>query len=69
MFTGAYYILHMSCVSGDEVQVAIHLKEDIRGWLDKLDHEGSSWSVYHHVTNKDNMIVDTRDLTQEFLAE
>lgn len=43
------YILTMSCVSGDAVQVAIHKREDIVRWLQTLDHEGSSWDVVHHL--------------------
>lgn len=39
------YILSMGCVSGDDVQVAIHRYEDIIPWLKQLDHEGSSWGV------------------------
>jgi hypothetical protein len=42
---GARWILSMSCVSGDEVQVAIHRQEDVARWLTTLDHEGSSWTV------------------------
>lgn len=66
MFSGAYYILTMSCVSGDELQVAIHSKEDVRRWLDTLDHEGSSWDVVHHVTDADGHITHTEDITKEF---
>ena len=47
------YILTMSCVSGDAVQVAIHKREDIVWWLKTLDHEGSSWDVVHHRPNGD----------------
>ena len=39
------WALNMSCVSGDEVIVAIHRQEDVARWLKTLDHEGSSWSV------------------------
>lgn len=39
------WILSMSCISGDEVQVVIHRQEDVARWLKTLDHEGSSWSV------------------------
>lgn len=50
--TGARWILSMSCVSGDEVQVAIHRLEDVARWLTTLDHEGSSWSVTDMETQK-----------------
>ena len=41
--TPKYYILTMSCVSGDNVQCQIFRYQDIFNWLKKLDHEGSSW--------------------------
>jgi hypothetical protein len=41
--TPAPYVLSMSCVSGDEVQVAVHRYQDIFRWLKTLDHEGSTW--------------------------
>ncbi len=44
-FAGIRWMLSMSCVSGDEVIVAIHRQEDVAKWLKTLDHEGSSWSV------------------------
>ena len=47
------YILTMSCVSGDAVQVAIHRREDVVRWLRTLDHEGSSWDVVYHLPNGD----------------
>jgi hypothetical protein len=56
----------MSCVSGDEVQVAIHRREDIFRWLKTLDHEGSNWSVVNHVGVP---IMDTIDLTDAIEAE
>lgn len=75
IISGTIYILSMSCVSGDEVQVAIHLYEDIFRWLKSLDHEGSSWSVGQHVydssplTNSDATIINTKDLTDEVMEE
>ena len=54
------YILSMSCVSGDECQVAIHLREDIVGWLKTLDHEGSNWCVVQY---RGDPITETVDIT------
>lgn len=63
MFSGAMFILSMSCVSGDEVQVAIHRKEDILGWLRTLDHEGSNWTVVKHSSD----FQQTDDLTEDVM--
>jgi hypothetical protein len=52
----------MTCVSGDEVHVAIHRREDIVRWLRKLDHEGSTWAV-EDVENNERDI--TADIEQE----
>lgn len=57
--SGTTYILSMSCVSGDEVQVIIHQKEDIPKWLKTLDHEGSSWDVYQHIY-RDGKVIEIR---------
>ena len=77
IISGTIYILSMSCVSGDEVQVAIHRYEDIFRWLKSLDHEGSSWDVAEHVyeppctweTINTSKIVRTDDLTDEIMEE
>lgn len=62
------FILSMLCVSDDEVQVAIHRREDIARWLKTLDHEGSSWSVVVHEMDGD-VVVETRDITTEIIEE
>ncbi len=41
----AEYVLRMSFVNGDQLQIALHRREDILRWLRQCDHEGSSWSV------------------------
>lgn len=66
----ASYILSMSCISGDDVQVAIHRREDVVRWLKTLDHEGSSWSVVHHAWNEmQDDILGTEDITSDIEAE
>jgi hypothetical protein len=62
------WILSMSCVSGDDVQVRIWLRRDVLSWLKILDHEGSIWDVVHHVPSSDNDF-DTTDITQEVMEE
>ena len=58
------FILSMLCVSGDEVQVAIHRIQDITRWLKTLDHEGATWSVVHHVWDEVNeKVLETNDIT------
>lgn len=52
VFTGARWILRMSCVSGDGLQVMIHRQEDVARWLTSLDHEGSSWSITDRKTRR-----------------
>ena len=75
IISGTIYILSMSCISGDEVQVAIHRREDIVGWLKSLDHEGSNWTVVNHVydgnpmKDADAKILETIDLTDEIMEE
>ena len=64
--SGTIYILSMSCISGDEIQVAIHRREDIFRWLKTLDHEGSNWSVVQHIGTP---ITDTVELTEEVIKE
>lgn len=64
------YILTMYCVSGDNVQVAIHRYEDIRRWLKTLDHEGSNWSVVKHVWDgEQTAVIDTINLTDQIVGE
>ena len=60
------YILSMSCVSGDDVQVRIHHREDIPRWLKTLDHEGSRWDVTVHRMNG-NTVEETTDITDEIV--
>lgn len=62
------YILSMSCISNDEVQVAIHRYEDIFRWLTTLDHEGSNWTVVQHVMDGD-VVMETNDLTDQVMQE
>lgn len=61
------YILSMCCVSGDEVQVAIHRREDIFRWLRTLDHDGSNWNVvqHHRVAGTIYMTEDITDAIEE----
>ena len=59
----------MSCISGDEVQVAIHRREDIFRWLKTLDHEGSNWDLSQHIFGVDGKIESTVDLTDEIMKE
>lgn len=61
------YVLSMSCVSGDNVQVSIHRREDIFRWLRKLDHEGSSWAVHHH--DLETALSSVEDITEEIEGE
>jgi hypothetical protein len=66
----AEYILSMGCVSGDEIQVAIHRQVDIVHWLKTLDHEGSSWSVTRHQWNEaGDHIHATTDITDEITRQ
>ena len=58
------YILTMSCISGDAVQVAIQREEDIIKWLRALDHEGSTWDVVHHLPDG-----DVEWITDDVMAE
>lgn len=68
------YILEVWCVSGDDVQVEIHRREDIAGWIRKLDHEGANWWAVEH-TWRDNEevepigLISTRDITDEIVKE
>jgi hypothetical protein len=69
-YVPAPYILSMSCVSGDEVQIVIHRKEDIFRWLKKLDHEGSNWDVVEHLWSNDySKIMGTSYITSEIIEE
>lgn len=52
----------MSCINGDEIQIAIHEMEYIFKWLKTIDHEGSNWSVIEHVGDP---ITKTVDITLE----
>lgn len=70
IISGKIFILSMSCVSGDEVQVAIHRYEDIFRWLKTLDHEGSHWDVtVHYYDPLGNEITDTEDITDKVVKE
>lgn len=62
------YILTMSCVSGDDVQAAIHKREDVFKWLSTLDHEGANWSVVYH-TWDGHQLINTHDITKEIERE
>lgn len=67
------FILSMACVNGDNIQMAIHRREDIIGWLRKVDHEGSNWDILEHVWDApypDNTeIIRAIDLTDEIMRE
>ena len=68
--SGTIYILSVSCISGDEVQVAIHERGDVRRWLDTLNHEGANWQVVEHCYSDDRVhIEETRDITVEIEQE
>jgi len=60
------YIISLGAVNGDSVQIAVHRKEDIPSWLEKIDHEGSSVSIVSHWFDGD-IIMETRDITEEFI--
>ena len=60
------FILTMGCVSGDDVQVAIHRREDIFHWLKTLDHEGSSWTI---VVHDEKLSHPPKDITEEIQGE
>lgn len=62
------YILSMGCVSGDDIQIAIHEREHIVPWLKKIDHEGSSWTVVAHDMDGD-IIMETTDITDQIMEE
>ena len=65
----ASFILSMTCVSGDDLQVVIRRREDIMAWLVKLDHEGSCWSVMHCIWNTRDAVLNAEDITDEILHE
>lgn len=66
----APYVLTMSCVSGDELQVAIHRREDIFRWLKTLDHEGSSWSVVEMARFGAAVeFISPEDITEDIMRE
>ncbi len=70
IISGNIHILSMSCVSGDEVQVAIHRYEDIFRWLKTLDHEGSGWNVtIHRYDSYGNEITETEDITEKVIED
>lgn len=57
------YALDMLCVSGDQVQVTILQKSDVKAWLGKLDHEGSVWNLFRETPE------ESENITEEFLRE
>jgi len=67
-YVPAPFVLSMSCVSGDEIQIAIHQREDIIPWLRKLDHEGATWTVVEF-SYKDGVIDADHDHTEEIMQE
>lgn len=62
------YILSMNCIRGDDLQIAIHRREDIFRWLKTVDHEGSLWSVVFHNGDSESGFITT-DITDEIIEE
>lgn len=62
-----HYIISISCVNEDQIQIATKERDNIKFWLGKIDHEGSSVSIVCHEMD-DDIVMQTDDMTNEFIG-